>query len=160
MSKVELYEEYTREEVNNIFNADVPFTLGAGIYGMHGLIRVKKENSNPDFIFFGTLGQDKLGYEFAEEISKDGELNWQSQPKQALDNERIIQLINHNEDENNIYLFIRHGKSAKEYVYLGNLAYVSHDTIKEKPVHFVWKIIQWSQDSIDKLREIGIEVVN
>lgn len=55
-------------------------------------------------------------------------------------------------------MLIRHGKVSKEYIYLGNLAYITHDTSKEKPVHFVWKIINWSQDTIDKLKEIGIEV--
>lgn len=35
---------------------------------------------------------------------------------------------------------------------------MSHDKTQEKPVHFVWQILQWSQNSIDKLKEIGIEV--
>ena len=123
MDRLVRYEEYTRRDVNNIFNPKIPFTPGAGIYGMHGLIRVPKEDNNQDFIFFVTIGQDRLGYEFTEKISADGKLQWQSQPKQTLDNERIIQLINHNEKKDNIFLFIRHGKKSQEYIYLGTLSY-------------------------------------
>lgn len=51
MDRLELYEAYTRKEVSNIFNPETPFRPGTGTYGIHDLIRVAKENSNPDFIF-------------------------------------------------------------------------------------------------------------
>lgn len=159
VERLTLYGGYTREDVNNIFNPQTPFTPGSGIYGMHGLIRVPKTNASPDFIFFITIGQNRTGYEFTENISKEGKLKWQSQPSQTLNNERIIQLINHDENRNNVFLFIRHGNQLKEYIYLGPLAYVSHDPRKERPVHFVWQIVEWSQYAIDKLREIGIDVI-
>lgn len=158
MKRLELYAEYTREEVNNIFNPETSFKPGTGTYGIHGLIRVPKENSNPDFIFFVNIGESGFDYEFTENISEDGKMVWQSQPSQTLENKRILQLINHDEKKNSIYLFIRHGKDTKNYLYLGTLSYVSHDTTKEKPVHFVWQILQWSQYTIDKLQEIGIKV--
>lgn len=76
-----LYEQYSREEVYNIFDGVTPFSTGSGTWGIHGIVKIPKREK--DFVFFVTFGQKQLGHEFDESITEDGILTWQSQPKQS-----------------------------------------------------------------------------
>lgn len=89
-----LFDQYSREEVYKIFDGVTPFTIGAGNWGLHRLVKIPK--SEQDFVFFVTFGQKQLGHDFDESITEDGILTWQSQPKQTLNNKVIKQLISHN----------------------------------------------------------------
>ena len=50
-------------------------------------------------------------------ISTEGVLRWQSQPRQRLDDPQVRQLISHDEDRNNIYLFLRTSARRAEIMY-------------------------------------------
>ncbi|PHC09920.1 hypothetical protein COE99_09420 [Bacillus toyonensis] len=145
---LKLYQQYSRKDVHDIFDPSSPFTTGSGTWGIHGIVKIP--NRENDFVFFVTFGQSKLGHAFEEEITEDGVLTWQSQPKQKLNNKIIRQLINHNYTKNNIYFFLRTKKINKDtkrtelFTYLGNLAYINHDLEREKPVYFNWGIIEWN----------------
>lgn len=139
------YEMYSREEVHEIFSPDTPFTPQSGSWGLHGVIRLPHRQN--DFVFFCTLGKQQGDYKFDESISSEGVLSWQSQPSQTLDEDRVISWINHNELQDNIYLFLRN-KPRIPYTYYGKLAYISHDQEREKPVHFQWQILNWDADKI------------
>ncbi len=157
---LKLYEQYSREDVYKIFDGVTPFTVGAGNWGLHGLIKIPKRKK--DYVFFVTFGQKQLGHEFEESITEDGILTWQSQPKQTLDNKIIKQLISHNHLTDNIYLFLRTKKKnyltkqVEPFTYLGRLAYVAHDVTREQPVYFKWQIIDWEVPSTDLLDRMGL----
>ena len=74
-----LYEDYTREEVHNIFDPFGPYTHQAGTCGLQGIVKIPHRND--DFVFFVTYGQSQSGNDFNESITQDGILTWQSQPK-------------------------------------------------------------------------------
>jgi hypothetical protein len=56
---------------------------------------------------------------------------------------------------NSIYLFFRTGRN-RDYTYLGNLKYLSHDRKRERPVYFQWQILDWGTG--DMPNRIGLEL--
>lgn len=148
MDRLVKFNKYSREEIHDIFSPSSPFTPGTGVWGLQGIIKVPDTVS--DYIFYVTYGRSISGHEFDESIDENGILTWQSQPKQTLNDNTIITLINHDYTKSNIYLFLRTSKKEK-YSYLGNLAYVSHDCTREKPVYFKWQILDW-----EPIKEIGL----
>lgn len=140
-----LFEDYTREDVRNIFAPEDRFTRGAGTWGHAGIIRIPKRPG--DFIFFVSYGRTQGEHLFDEGISKDGTVRWQSQPKKTLDDKLIGELIGHDEAKNTGYLFLRTSNRDKNgprpYTFLGRLKYLSHDNQREKPVYFDWGLLNW-----------------
>ena len=103
-----------------------------------------------DYIFLVTYGQNQANHEFDESIDENGILTWQSQPSQKLDTPQILEFINHDYINNNIYLFLRTNKKS-DYTYMGLLAYVTHDNQREKPVYFKWQILDWDSKAEAKV---------
>ncbi|QLK09356.1 hypothetical protein BMG_6129 (plasmid) [Priestia megaterium] len=142
------FETYNRQEVHDIFDPASTFRSGTGTWGLQGIVKIP--NREKDYIFFVTFGQSQSGHTFEEEITEDGILTWQSQPKQTLHHPQIIDFINHDHFINNIYLFLRTSRlnpltrKAQPFSYLGRIAYVTHDTEREQPVYFKWQIIDWN----------------
>jgi hypothetical protein len=93
---------------------------------------------------------------FDEGITDEGVLSWQSQPRQSLDDPRVLQWISHDEFLSNIYLFLRTSGNRK-YAYLGRLKYLDHDRELERPVYFQWQILDWSI-SRERQAELGIQL--
>lgn len=141
MPALELYNTYTREDVQRIFCPDDKFTPQSGTWGMQGIIKIK---GTKDFVFFVTLGSSQAGHQFAETITSTGMLSWQSQPSQGLSSPIIQMLIEHDHTINDIHLFFRQNRIQNSYYYLGRLAYVTHDPGKERPVYFQWQILNWN----------------
>lgn len=145
MTTLQLYRDYDRREVHDIFEPEVTFTPQAGTWGLHGIIPIKDRPG--DFVLFVTFGQAQGEHDFDESISKDGVLRWQSQPKQTLQDPQIRQFINHDETKNQIYLFLRTASrdrsGPRPYTYLGPLKYLTHDTERQRPVHFAWQLLDW-----------------
>jgi len=131
---------YSRRDVHGIFSPDTIFTPQAGTWGLHGIVSIPKREG--DWVFLVTLGQTQGDHAFDESITTDGVLSWQSQPRQGLENETIKSLIAHDERLNNIHLFLR-SKKGTDYGYFGNLGYLTHDTQRERPVHFQWQLMDW-----------------
>ena len=152
LKKLELYNEYTREDVYEIFDGGITkFTRGAGVWGLHGIVKIP--NREHDYVFFVTFGQDKLGVEFKESINKDGILTWQSQKRHTLNHPRILEFIHHDHTKHNIYLFLRTSKKSEPFTYMGRLAYISHDPEVEQPVHFKWQLLDWGEEeSVEGLK--------
>ncbi len=137
---LKLYEEYNRKDVHDIFAPEANFTPGAGIWGLSGVVPIPERDN--DYAFFVTYGAAQSGHEFDEGITEDGVLSWQSQPSQGLQEKRIRKWINHNEDIDNIYLFLRRRK-GDAYTYLGRLGYITHDSERERPVWFQFQILDF-----------------
>jgi hypothetical protein len=140
MKTLKLWGFYSRRDVHRIFSPDTNFTPQSGTWGLQGIVRVPGREG--DFVFFVTFGKSQGEHKFDESITADGVLSWQSQPSQGFENDAIQELINHDERVNNIHLFLR-GKSGEEYGYFGTLGYLTHDTQREKPVHFQWQLMDW-----------------
>lgn len=99
------YEIYNREEVHDLFDPDSKFTQGTGTWGLQGVVKIP--NREKDYVFFVTCGQKQADHTFEEEITEDGILTWQSQPKPTLQHPQILGFINHVHLTENIYLFLR-----------------------------------------------------
>ena len=137
-----LGELYNREEIHGIFSPDTDFTPQAGTWGLHGIVKIP--NTQKDFVFIVTYGQSQGDHVFDEGITINGVLSWQSQPRHRLNSPIITQLIDHNENINNIYLFIR-ANPREKYSFLGPLKYITHDYTRENPVYFQWQLLDWNE---------------
>jgi len=155
MRTLELWSEYSREEVHSIFSPDTDFVPQAGTWGIQGMVRVPDRKN--DWVFFVTFGKEQGEHTFDESITEDGVLSWQSQPRYELDSDVIKALINHDESVGNIHLFLRTNKSSK-YGYFGKLKYLTHDTEREKPVYFQWQILNWPPSN-EFLKNIDLELI-
>ncbi|WP_063802306.1 DUF3427 domain-containing protein [Burkholderia cepacia] len=140
MPNLTLWNDYSREDVHAIFSPDTKFTPQAGTWGLQGMVRVPARRG--DWVFFVTFGQEQGDHVFDESITESGVLSWQSQPNQRVADDVIRELIRHDERVNNIHLFLRTKRRAP-YCYLGTISYVTHDALREKPVHFQWQLHEW-----------------
>jgi hypothetical protein len=140
MRSLELYQEYTREEVSTIFAPEAPFTPQSGTWGLQGIIAVPDRPG--DFCFFVTFGQQQGAHVFDEGITDTGVLSWQSQPRQGLDHPQVQRFIHHDALTHTIYLFLRTAP-RRPYTYLGRLQYLAHDAEREHPVYFQWQLLDW-----------------
>ena len=127
-----------------MLSPNTKFTKSAGTWGLQGLVRI--ENSN-DFVFMVTEGTVTAvsKHEFDEGFTEDGVFRWQSQPQNTLKTKKIIDLINHDEIGNNIFLFYR-STPNDDYTYLGTLKYLNHDDDsggENEPVNFNWQLMNW-----------------
>jgi Domain of unknown function (DUF3427) len=118
-----LYEDYTRQDVHDIFDPHSPFTPQAGTWGLQGIIELPGRTE--DFVFFVTFGQKQGEHEFDEGITTEGIFRWQSQPRQDQKDARVRRLITHDPDRNSIHLFLRTADGRRgetvPYTYLGRL---------------------------------------
>jgi hypothetical protein len=151
-----LYQDYSREELHDVFSPNTPYRAGSGSWGISGIITVPERQG--DFIFMVTHGSSQAGHEFNEPVTENGVITWQSKPYQQLRHPQIQQLIKHNELTNSIYLFLRTQTQSK-YTYLGTLQYLSHDHDRENPVHIKWQIMNWNIDQ-NTLTRIGLNLAS
>jgi len=54
MAKLELYKDYSREAVHNIFSPESAFTPQAGTWGLHGWVELPGRPK--DYVFLVTIG--------------------------------------------------------------------------------------------------------
>lgn len=135
---LELYADYDRRAVHEIFSPFTKFTPQAGTWGLHGIVNIPERPG--DYVVFVTFGGASGDHVFDEAVTEDGVLTWQSQPRESLRDARIRDLIQHDDQRNSIYLFLRTHRD-NPYSYLGRLRYLSHDAERERPVHFRWQIL-------------------
>ncbi|HVO43099.1 MAG TPA: DUF3427 domain-containing protein [Aggregatilineales bacterium] len=100
-----LHQEYSRQQIHDLFEPETAFTPQAGTWGLHGIIRLSERPG--DFVLIVTFGQSQGIHTFDEGISTQGILRWQSQPRQGLNDKTIRELIDHDEDQHAVYLFLR-----------------------------------------------------
>jgi hypothetical protein len=149
MKRLVLYQDYTREDVHDIFEPDSRFTPQSGKWGIQGIVPIADREG--DFVLFVTFGKKQGTHVFDEGVTKLGVLSWQSQPKQDLTSRTVQRLIAHDDASNSIYLFLRTDQK-RPYTYLGRLRYREHDLSREHPVHFQWQILDWDVDKVPRER--------
>ncbi|TRZ50177.1 DUF3427 domain-containing protein, partial [bacterium] len=152
--KLILYETYSRKDVHDLFEPRTRFTSRGGTWGLWGIVPIREKEGN--FVIFVTFGKEQAGYSFDEWVTKQGVINWQSQPHQSLDDRQIQQLIHHDPTQNDIYLFLR-THPTDLYTYLGRLAYFTHDLKREQPVHILWQILDWNPP-LTLLQSMGLNL--
>ena len=153
--QLELWQEYSREDVHDIFSPESTFTPQAGTWGLQGMVRVPFRLG--DWVFFVTYGQEQGEHIFDESVTDDGVLSWQSQPSQRVEAPVIKELIAHDDLTNNIYLFLRTNKK-RPYGYFGRIGYLTHDISREQPVYFQWQILDWPPP--DRfIQQVGLKLV-
>jgi hypothetical protein len=139
--KLEKYEDYGREAIHEIFSPETPFSRGAGSWGIRGIIEIPQRKN--DFVFLVTYGQRTGDHNFEEYITENGVLRWQSQPSQTVRTDQIKKFLLHDCEKNSIYLFLR-TDDTREYTYMGLLAYIPTQTVKDtQPVNILWQILDW-----------------
>ena len=143
MDNLTLNHSYTRKEVHDYFVPEGKFTPNAGTWGLHGCVVIP--NTDHDYVFFVTYGQSQGDHIFQEGISEDGVITWQSQPRQHLEEARVLKWINQKHRKDKIYLFVRN-KKGLPYTYFGEIEYKSHDPYKEYPVWFEFSLKDWRYD--------------
>jgi hypothetical protein len=149
-----LYQSYDREAVARALSPEYKFQPQVGTWGLQGIVPF---HDGHDYAFFVTLGQVQGEHRFDEAIYESGIVRWQSQPSQGLADRRIRDFISHDENVNDILLFMR-ARPRSPYLYMGPLRYVNHDLDREKPVHFNWQLIDFSPDAL-ALKESGLKVL-
>lgn len=142
---LDLYGEYDRRAAHDIFDPTSPFTVGAGLWGIQGIIRVPGRPG--DFVLFVTLGKQEGAHQFDESINDEGILRWQSQPQQDLSSPAIRELLQHDEHANAVHLFLRssrlRGGVAPPFTYLGPLRLAGYDADRARPAHLAWELVSW-----------------
>jgi hypothetical protein len=108
-----LYSQYSRRDVQQIFDAYYNFRPGTGSWGLQGVVRVPHRSN--DWVFFVTYGQSQAGQEFDKGITLDGVLTWQSQPNQGLLDKRVQQWVSQNPEVDQTSLFLRPNKQVDYY---------------------------------------------
>lgn len=160
MPQLTLYESYDRRAVHDIFDPSSSFSVGAGSWGLQGIIRIPGRSG--DFVLFVTLGKQEGAHQFDESINDQGILRWQSQPKQNLTSTAIRELLNHDETVNVVHLFLRTTRleagTAPPYFYLGRLKYAGHDAEREQPAHIAWQLLAWPIPEV-VLRAMKLSIV-
>ncbi len=82
MVSLELYADYDRKNIHDVFDPDSPFTPSRGTWGLHGIIALPGRPG--DYALLVTYGQEQGEHRFDEGITTEGILRWQSQPSQTL----------------------------------------------------------------------------
>lgn len=136
---LKLHKEYSRKEVHDIFSPTTPFYPQAGQWGMNGVVRISK--GIDDFVFFINLDKESK-YAGRQEIRADGILKWNAPAEQDIGSPLIQTLTKHTHPKNKIYLFVRTA-FKREFTYLGNIKYQSHDPESMHPIEFKWKLVDW-----------------
>lgn len=131
------FSEYSRQQIHDYFDPESPFLAQTGTWGLHGVVRVPRAES--DWVFFVTLAGGRRPYAFDEAITSAGVLSWQSQPRQRLSDSAVQSWIHHDQRRHHIHLFLR-VRGPGPYLYMGQLDYISHDPDRECPVFFQWQI--------------------
>jgi hypothetical protein len=144
MRSLTRWETYTRKEAHDILDPQANFTPQTGTWGLQGIVPIAAAPG--DFAFFVTFGTTQGDHDFDEDISEDGVLSWQSQPRQRLQSAQIRQFIEHDDLTNSIHLFLRQEKPGP-YTYFGRLGYLDHDPNREQPVYFTWQLMDWPAPS-------------
>ena len=140
-------QEYSRKDIHSIFSPDTPFYPGSGTWGNHGVIPIP--DTQKSYVFIASYHSKQGEHVFQEGITRDGILTWQSQPHQSLTEKRVQHWVNHDNDTDDIHFFLRPSKNGP-YTYLGRLAYISHDPVKERPVYFQFKLLDWEPSLVSE----------
>jgi hypothetical protein len=155
MKALELWQTYSREDVHDIFSPDTAFTPQSGTWGLRGIIRLPERAKS--FVFFVTFGRVQGEHAFDESVTEDGVLSWQSEPQQRLHYPTIKALIDHDDQSESIYLFLRTDDRSR-YTYMGTLGYLTHDADREQPVHFQWQLLDWPAPE-QTISDIGLPLL-
>jgi hypothetical protein len=143
-----LLNKYDREGIGQLFEPGSEFTVGAGRWGISGIIKLKNETD--DLVLIVTIEKPHAGNPYKDALTDDGQLHWETQKQMSADNNFVQRLKAHDHNTSNIHLFLRYQEKSS-YNYLGLLAYDSVDENSTNPVSFTWRLL--SHQSAIKLKK-------
>lgn len=143
-----LLNKYDREGICQLFEPGSKFTVGAGRWGISGIIRLK--NKTNDLVFIVTIEKPHAGNPYKDALTDEGQLHWETQKQISADSDFVQRLKSHDHNTSNIHLFLRYEEKSN-YSYLGLLAYDSVDENSTNPVRFTWRLL--SSQSAFKLKK-------
>ena len=131
-----LHESFMREDVPSLFGFE--FNVGAWQSG-HVTIRDSKDQ----YLFVTLNKQGKQKHQQYHDYFIDNDhFHWQSQNSTDPKSGRGKGIINHEQNESHVYLFVRknklEGKTAAPFIYCGALNYENHTGTK--PMSVVWRL--------------------
>lgn len=136
-SFLNIYQEYSRRDLHDIFDPELSFSNGAGKWGGSGIVNIVDD----DFAFLVTLDENSNN-NYADALTEDGVLIWKSQNRQHQNTTQIKKFKSHNHEQDNILLFLRANES-QQYTFFGPLSLKDWDPNSNNPVHFTWEVLSW-----------------
>ncbi|NWA20323.1 DUF3427 domain-containing protein [Serratia liquefaciens] len=133
-----LLNKYDREGICQLFEPGYKFTVGAGRWGISGIIRLK--NKTNDLVFIVTIEKPHAGNPYKDALTDEGQLHWETQKQMSAGSDFVQRLKSHDHNTSNIHLFLRYEEKSN-YSYLGLLAYDSVDENSTNPVRFTWRLL-------------------
>jgi hypothetical protein len=134
-----VYNKYSRKDVSQIFDPNYKFVQNSGRWGISGI--VSNYPRKDDFVFFVTLDPN-TGNDYDDYLTEDGALAWKSQKQHTANSSKIKKLVNHDEDKNTIYLFMRRN-DQEAYTFFGPLSFRDWTPNSSMPVNFLWDFVSW-----------------
>lgn len=138
-AELSLYDEYSRQDISELFDPGYEFKQGAGRWGISGIISGKP---GPDDVVFIVTLEERDGNEYEDFLTEDGVLFWKSQNRHTPQSTLIQRLSAHDPDLATIYLFMR-ASEKDDYTFMGPLALRDWDPMSSNPVHFQWDLLSW-----------------
>ncbi|WP_347299640.1 DUF3427 domain-containing protein, partial [Clostridium perfringens] len=151
-----LLNKYDREGICQLFEPGTKFTVGAGRWGISGMIKIKNETD--DLVFIVTIEKPHAGNPYKDTLTDDGQLYWETQKQMSADDNFVQRLKAHDHNTSNIHLFLRYQEESN-YSYLGLLAYDSVVESSTNPVSFTWRLLS-NQSAIKLKNSLKITLVS
>ncbi|ENZ3704586.1 MAG: DUF3427 domain-containing protein [Serratia marcescens] len=151
-----LLNKYDREGICQLFEPGTKFTVGAGRWGISGIIKLKNETD--DLVFIVTIEKPHAGNPYKDTLTDDGQLYWETQKQMSADDNFVQRLKAHDHNTSNIHLFLRYQEESN-YSYLGLLAYDSVVESSTNPVSFTWRLLS-NQSAIKLKNSLKITLVS
>jgi superfamily II DNA or RNA helicase len=135
---LDLHCTYTRDQLLLGLDYKTPRSV------MEGVIYLKEKNTS---VLFVTLNKDEKSFteltSYKDYPIDSNSFHWQSQHKTSVDSPGGQKLINQQENNTKILLFVREDtktkyNNASPYTFFGEAEYVSHNG--SKPINIVWKL--------------------
>jgi hypothetical protein len=147
MNELTVGNPYSRKELANLFDDQRISSSREGIF----------YTSTNKTIIFVTLDKSKKTREDLKynDFFENDLFHWDSQTRQHIETPRIAQLVS---GDVNIYLFVRVEEKNKSktnpFIYCGELEYLSHDALTNKPVHIIFQLINYEKNPSVELEKV------
>ena len=139
---LQVNEQYSREDLSNIFSPEFEFVLNGGKWDRTGVVTVDL-GARKDFFLFST--KEKFSnWKNPEVIYDDGTFDWVAQQRMNIENNNLSKKLQENNPEvRRILLFIKEKETKPKFTYYGPLEYLSEYKDDRDNKRLVFKLSSW-----------------